>query len=278
MGAEERRLVAEMTSVLVFDIETVPDVAGIRTLHGLAPELPDEEVAEYAFQLRRAAVGSDFLPHYLHRVVTISCVLRDASQFRVFSLSEPDSGEREIIQRFFDGIERYSPQIVSWNGGGFDLPVLHYRGLMHGVSAPRYWDQGEGDYRNSRDFKWNNYISRYHSRHLDLMDLLALYQPRANAPLDELAKLMGFPGKLGMDGSAVWGAWQQGKAAEIRDYCETDVVNTWLVYLGFQRMRGQIDTSAYEAELKVVRDALERIDAPHWHEFLAAWPQQAAAS
>jgi predicted PolB exonuclease-like 3'-5' exonuclease len=51
---------------------------------------------------------------------------------------------------------------VSWNGGGFDLPVLHYRGLMHGVAAPRYWDMGEGDY-DSRDFKWNNYISRYHS-------------------------------------------------------------------------------------------------------------------
>jgi predicted PolB exonuclease-like 3'-5' exonuclease len=52
---------------------------------------------------------------------------------------------------------------VSWNGGGFDLPVLHYRGLIHGVAAPRYWDMGEGDYRDSRDFKWNNYISRYHS-------------------------------------------------------------------------------------------------------------------
>jgi hypothetical protein len=80
---------------------------------------------------------------------------------------------------------------VSWNGGGFDLPVLHYRGLIHGVTAPRYWDMGEGDYRDSRDFKWNNYISRYHMRHLDLMDLLAMYQPRGSAPLDQLARLMG---------------------------------------------------------------------------------------
>ncbi|NMF90506.1 3'-5' exonuclease [Aromatoleum petrolei] len=258
--------------VLVFDIETIPDVAGIRVLNGLPDELSDYEVAEFAFQQRRAVGGSDFLQHHLQRVVTISCALRDANQFRVFSLSEPDSCEGEIIQRFFDGIERYTPQIVSWNGGGFDLPVLHYRGLRHGVSAPRYWDQGEGDYHDSRDFKWNNYIGRYHSRHLDLMDLLAMYQPRANAPLDELAKLMGFPGKLGMDGSAVWPAWQEGRIAEIRDYCETDVVNTYLVYLGFQRMRGQLDTAAYEAELDVVRQSLARIDAPHWKEFLAAWP------
>ncbi|HRP97022.1 MAG TPA: 3'-5' exonuclease [Rhodocyclaceae bacterium] len=258
-------------ALLVFDIETIPDVAAIRLLNDLPADLDDYETAELAFQQRRAAIGTDFLPHHLQRIVTISCVLRDANQFRVFSLSEPDNGEAEIIQRFFDGIERYSPQIVSWNGGGFDLPVLHYRGLMHGVSAPRYWDQGDGDYHDSRDFKWNNYISRYHSRHLDLMDLLALYQPRANVRLDELARLMGYPGKVGMDGSAVWQAWQDGKAAAIRDYCETDVVNTYLVYLGFQRMRGQLDASAHAEEVAHVREHLERHDAPHWKEFLAAW-------
>jgi predicted PolB exonuclease-like 3'-5' exonuclease len=258
-------------ALLVFDIETIPDVAAIRLLNELPAELDDYETAEFAFQQRRAASGTDFLPHHLQRIVTISCVLRDANQFRVFSLSEPDSGEAEIIQRFFDGIERYSPQIVSWNGGGFDLPVLHYRGLMHGVSAPRYWDQGDGDYHDSRDFKWNNYISRYHSRHLDLMDLLALYQPRANVRLDELARLMGCPGKVGMDGAAVWPAWLDGRAAAIRDYCETDVVNTYLVYLGFQRMRGQLDAAAHAGEVAYVREQLARHDAPHWKEFLAAW-------
>ena len=155
-------------------------------------------------------------------------------------MSRTDS-EGSIIQRFFDGIEKYTPQIVSWNGGGFDLPVLHYRGLIHGVRAARYWDMGEDD----RDFKWNNYISRYHARHLDMMDLLALYQPRANAPLDELAQLMGFPGKLGMDGSQVWGAYRRGDLAAIRNYCETDVVNTYLVFLRFQLMRGLLTEEQY---------------------------------
>jgi predicted PolB exonuclease-like 3'-5' exonuclease len=196
-----------MTPVLAFDIETIPDVAGIRKLHDLPAELSDAEVAEFAFQKRRAASGNDFLPLHLQRVVVISCALREGDRFSVWSLAEPKLKEAEIIQRFYDGIEKFTPQIVSWNGGGFDLPVLHYRGLIHGVAAPRYWDQGEDD----RDFKWNNYISRYHSRHLDLMDLLAMYQPRASAPLDELAKLMGLPGKLGMDGGAVWGAYQAGK-------------------------------------------------------------------
>ena len=260
-----------MTPVLVFDIESIPDINGIRTLHELPAELSDSEVAEYIFQKRRANNGSDFLPHHLQRIVTISCVMRSDEGFRVWSLSEPQLSEGEIIQRFFNGIEKYTPQIVSWNGGGFDLPVLHYRGLIHNVDAPRYWDQGEGDYHDSRDFKWNNYLSRYHSRHLDLMDLLALYSGRANAPLDELAKLMGFPGKLGMDGSAVWSQWLVGDIDGIRDYCETDVVNTYLVFLRFQKMRGVMSAAEYETEVMFVRESLAALKLPHWEEFLAAW-------
>jgi 3'-5' exonuclease len=260
-----------MIPILSFDIETVPDVAGLRRLHGLPDALSDTEVAELAFQRQRARNGSDFLPHHLHRVVAISCALRNDDGFRVFSLASPKLNEGQIIQRFFDGIDKFTPQLVSWNGGGFDLPALHYRALMHSVSAPRYWDLGEGDFRDSRDFKWNNYISRYHQRHLDLMDLLAMYQARANAPLDDMAKLCGFPGKLGMDGSAVWDAWQAGKADEIRDYCETDVVNTYLVYLRFQLMRGHLQADEVAEEIALVKSSLSGIDATHWREFLAAW-------
>lgn len=256
-----------MTPTLSFDIETVPDVAGLRVLHELPDTLPDAEVAEFAFQKRRAQNGTDFLPLHLQRVVVISCALRSDEGFRVWSLSEPASQEPEIIQRFFDGIEKYTPQLVSWNGGGFDLPVLHYRGLMHGVRAERYWDMGEDD----RDFKFNNYISRYHTRHVDLMDLLALYQGRAAVPLDQLAKLCGLPGKLGMDGSAVWGAYQAGGINEIRDYCETDVVNTHLMYLRFQHMRGRLDAAALARECELVRTALAALGKPHWQEFLAHW-------
>ncbi len=261
-----------MKPTLVFDIETIPDVAGLRRLHGLPADMSDAEVAELAFQQRRAQNNSDFLPHYLQRVATISCVLRSGDALKVWSLSEPEQDEGEIIQRFFDGVEKFTPQLVSWNGGGFDLPVLHYRGLVHGGTAPHYWDMGEGDYGDSRDFKWNNYISRYHTRHLDLMDLLAMYQPRANAPLDDLAKLIGFPGKLGMDGSKVWDAYQQGRIGEVRDYCETDVVNTYLVLCRFRLMRGELSRTEYDAEVAFVRAELARLEKPHWAEYLAAWP------
>lgn len=252
---------------LVFDIETIPDVAGLRRLHSLPDDLSAAEVAEIAFHQRRQHNGSDFLPLHLHQVCAISCALREGNQFRVWTLGDAQSGEAEIIQRFFDGVEKYTPQLVSWNGSGFDLPVIHYRAMRHKISAPRYWDLGEDD----RDFKWNNYISRYHTRHLDLMDILALYNPRANAPLDAIAQLCGFPGKLGMDGSKVWQAWQDGEIAAIRDYCETDVVNTHLVFLRFQLMRGLLNAAAYEEEVRLVKETLAQNPAAHWKEFLAAW-------
>ena len=257
-----------MIPVLVFDIETVPDIAGLRKIHDLDAGVSDEQVAAMAFQRRRQATGSDFLQLHLHRVVAIACALRDRDSFRVWSLGEPGDDEGKLIQRFFDGIEKYTPQIVSWNGGGFDLPVLHYRGMLHGVRAARYWDQGEDD----RDFKWNNYISRYHARHLDLMDLLAMYQPRGAAPLDDFARLLGFPGKLGLEGSQVWQAWQDGKLAQIRSYCEADVANTWLVFLRFQLMRGVLAQDKYRQETALVRATLEKSSDPHWREFLRLWP------
>jgi predicted PolB exonuclease-like 3'-5' exonuclease len=260
-----------MKPVLVFDLETIPDVAGLRRVHGLAPDLSDSEVAELAFQQRRAAVGHDFLPLHLQRIVVISCLLRAGKDLRIWSLAAPEQSEGEIVQRFFDGIEKFTPQLVSWNGGGFDLPVLHYRGLLHGVVAPRYWDLGDADYADSRDFKWNNYIGRYHTRHLDLMDLLAMYQPRASVALDELAKLIGFPGKLGMDGGKVWQAWLAGESSAIRNYCETDVLNTYLVSIRFRLMRGELSAAEYVDEIAFVRGEIEKTGRPHWQEFLAAW-------
>ena len=257
-----------MNPLLVFDIETIPDISGLRRLYELDAKVGDNDVAEMAFQMRRQKTGTDFIQHHLQKVAAISCVLREGDTFKAWSLGGLEDDEASIIQRFFDGIDKYTPQIVSWNGSGFDLPVLHYRGLINGVQCARYWDMGEDD----KDFKWNNYISRYHSRHIDLMDLLAMYTGRANAPLDDLAKLIGFPGKLGMDGSKVWEAYQQGKLSEIRNYCETDVVNTYLVYARFQLMRGQFTRARYEKECELVRNTLSKSDEPHWAEYLAAWP------
>jgi len=254
-------------NVFAFDIETIPDVEGGRRLYGL-DGLSDKDVANVMFQQRRQQTGgSEFLGLHLHRVVAISVALRSRDMFKVWSLGDVDAPEQELIQRFFDGLDKYTPTLVSWNGGGFDLPVLHYRALVHGVCSPRYWDTGEED----RDFKWNNYLSRYHARHTDLMDVLAGYQPRAYAPLDQIATLLRLPGKMGMSGAKVWDGYLEGDIAGIRNYCETDVLNTYLIYLRFELIRGHLSPAEYEHECALVREALTQENKPHLNEFLAAW-------
>ena len=256
--------------VLVFDIETIPDIDGLRLLNPEGHALTDEQVHATWLQERKAKGQSDFLPLYLQRVLVISCVFRSSEGLRIHSFTDRDgASEGKIVQTFYNAIEKHTPQLVSWNGSGFDLPVLHYRGLRHGVVADKYWDMGDDD----REFKWNNYIARYHQRHLDLMDLLAMYTAKNNAPLDALAKLCGFPGKLGMDGSQVYAQYLAGQTDDIQNYCETDVMNTYLMYCRYQKMRGGFTEKEYDAEIEFVQSTLGELTphAPHWQAYLAAW-------
>ena len=253
-------------NTLVFDIETVPDVDFGRRYLALEG-LDDEAVAQAMFALRRERAGHDFLPLHQHRIVAISCAMRSRDGFKLWTLGDPEADEAELVARFFDGIERFSPDLVSWNGSGFDLPVLHYRGLRHGIAAPRYWEVGDAD----REFRYNNYLGRFHWRHVDLMDVLAGYQFRGAAKLDEVAVLLGLPGKIGLSGDRVWDEWRAGRLAAIRDYCESDVLNTWLVYLHFELLRGRLTAQEVETEQQLVAETLRKDGRPHLLEFLEAW-------
>jgi len=253
-------------NTLVFDIETIPDVALGRRLHGV-DDLDDDSVAKIMFFKQRQARQTDFLPLPQHRIVAISAVLRSRDDLHIFTLGDIDATEKKIVQRFYDGLQRYSPELVSWNGSGFDLPVLHYRSLLHGVNAERYWELGDSD----REFRYNNYLSRFHWRHVDLMDVLAGFQFAGRSSLEQIATLLGFPGKLGMSGDQVWGRYQSGDLKAIRDYCETDALNTYLIYLRFQLVRGILDEDCYQAELELLETKLKEAGSPHLDEFLAAW-------
>lgn len=254
-------------AVFVFDIETIPDVELGRRIYDLG-DLGDRQVGYVMQAKRREQTGTEFLSYEQQRIVAISVALHSRDQFKVWSLGEPGAPEAEIIQRFYDGIDKYTPDLVSWNGGGFDLPVLHYRALRHGIVAPRYWESGEED----QAFRWNNYLNRYHSRHMDLMDVLSSFQGRARVSLQAAATLLGLPGKLGMSGDKVWDAYLDGQIESIRNYCETDVLNTLLIFLRFQLMRGRLLRDEYHAELARVRQMLQSQDKSHFQEFVAAWP------
>src|SRR5678815_1380226 len=176
-----------MVPVLAFDIETIPDVAGLRLLRGADAAASDAEVYAAEIADRAARNKSDFMPLYLQRVLVISCVFLGSRglQVRSFVDLERDgkSEEAGVIQSFFDRVNDHRPQLVSWNGGGFDLPVLQQRGMRHGVVAVRYWDMGQDD-DSDREHRYNNYISRYHLRHVDPRCPRPPYQSQATAPRD----------------------------------------------------------------------------------------------
>jgi predicted PolB exonuclease-like 3'-5' exonuclease len=252
----------------------------MRRLGLIAQDVTDEDGVAAVMEARRASHGSDFLPIYMHRIWVIGCAFRDQDGLRVRCLGDhhgiDDAHETARIRAFFRTIDKHTPQLVSWNGSGFDAPVLHHRAMVQSVAAPRYWDQGDDD----RDFRYNNYLSRYHTRHLDLMDVLSAFQSRAAAPLDAVSRLCGFAGKLGEDGSQVWQAWRDGRGESVRAYCETDVVNTYLLFCRFRLLRGELSDQAYREELALVRRSLEAmigdascpLQGEHWQRYIAGSP------
>jgi len=258
-------------NVLVFDIETIPDIEGGQGIYDLQG-LDDKSTAKAMFHITKQQTGSDFLPLHLQKIAAISVVYRGMGEdmgheVSVRSLGNLQSSEADLLNEFFQLIKARTPTLVSWNGTAYDLPVIHYRTLKNSISAPGYWEKGD----HNSDFKHDNYLSRYHDRHTDLKDVLASYQDAAKAPLDHIATLLGFPGKNGMDGSQVWDQYQAGNLHGIRNYCETDVLNTYLIYLRYQLMRGELKLEGIQQEYDLLRKMLDNSALEHLQTFSKNW-------
>ncbi len=262
-------------NLFVFDIETVPDTDAVPNLTGFDdPDVPARRAELERYHLDITGGKNSFPRQPFHKVVAISFLEADLEHDgpgEVYLLRELRSGgeagfdEKTLLKGFFQHFERLKPRLVSYNGRGFDLPVLKYRAMKHGISAP--WLHQGGD-------KWNSYTSRYSSDwHCDLLEVLSEYGGSARVKLDEVCSVMGFPGKFGVDGSQVATMYDDGKIQEIRDYCETDVLNTYLVYLRLMQHKGTLSTGAYN---RAVADIVALIEAegdarPHLQGFMEAW-------
>ncbi len=218
-----------MPTVLVWDLETVPDLEGFARANGLPDKSPDEI---------RAAMGGDFPKHIYHSIVCIGALLaeRSANGWSVSVVGAPsvaDRSEKELIQAFVDKIEELSPQLVTFNGCAFDLPVLRYRAMIHKISA-----QGLAS---------RAYYHRFTEDAVDLCDVLSSYSPGAKTRLDEISRLMGLDGKpFGMTGVDVESYFQEGRIREISDYCRSDVINTYRLWLRYELFRGKLTRSQFE--------------------------------
>ncbi|SUO93772.1 3'-5' exonuclease [Suttonella ornithocola] len=255
------------SNILVFDIETVADTEGYRRLHSLPQATSYEELLALMQQERLAATGTTFIRHHLQKIAAISLLWVNPQNIKLWSLGRNGENEQTILARFFEGIDKLTPTLVSWNGSGFDLPVLHYRALFHGISAPSYFEVGDND----REARYNNYLGRFHWKHIDIMDVLSGYQARAVAPLNDIAKLCGLPGKLDIDGGNVQTLWDANEKETICDYCETDVANTYGVFLHFERLRGRLTEPDFQHHYTQFRQYLMQKNQPHLQAFLDCW-------
>lgn len=252
-------------TIMIFDIETVPDAITGKRINDIDFNLDDQEVIKILQSInRQKKQGSEFLPHYLHKIVAISVLVQDGDSIKIWSLGNVLDDEKNLLERFFNGLEIYKPTLVSWNGSGFDLPVIHYRSLLHQVVSKIYWEVGN----SVPEFKWNNYLNRYHYRHIDLMDLLSGYQKSAVAALDDVAIMLGFPGKMVLTGDQVLNCYMNNDLQSIRNYCEIDVLNTYLIFLRVQYMRGIFDQVRYLLLVDNLKKHLKNLRLQHFDNFL----------
>ena len=250
--------------VLTFDIETMTDLRSGAHLYGL--DLPEADLEAALTKLRRQESGMDFQRLALHEIVCISGLwLDDQGQMKLFSFSREQYSEAEILSKFLSIFDKRLPTLVSWNGAQFDLPVIMLRAMYHGLTAPALFDQGEIDTQK----RYNNYQNRYHQRHIDLMDVMAMFNGRHFQKLDDVAHLLGYPGKRGDGAYHVPEYVRAQEWLKLTSYCEGDVLNTWLVYLRWLLLKGQLLAQDHRL---FIDQTIQFLQAQQQHQdFLSVW-------
>ena len=224
------RLGAMNGNVIIWDIETIPDLQGFAAANYLIGK-SDAEIRE--------VMGDKFPKHIYHSIVCIGALIahREDDKWAVDAIGAPHIGERsekELVQGFVDKIADLNPQLVTFNGNSFDLPVLRYRAMVHGVAAP--------------GLSARPYFNRYTDDAIDLCDVLSSFAPQAKAILHEICKVMGMSGKPdGIRGGDVARYCLDGRIKEVAEYCETDIVNTYRVWLRYELFRGRLTQAGYAA-------------------------------
>ena len=220
-----------MQHVLVWDIETVPDLASFAAANG-HDDKTDDEI--------RAEIGDKFPKHIYHSIVCIGALIarKEDDHWVVDALGAPHVGERserDLIAAFVDRIAALNPQLITFNGSSFDLPVLRYRAMVHKVPAI--------------GLSVRPYFHRYTDDAIDLCDVLSSFAPGAKAKLHEICRVMGLPGKPNdIDGSEVEKYYREGRVREIAEYCESDVVNTYRLWLRHELFQGKTDKRSVRSE------------------------------
>jgi predicted PolB exonuclease-like 3'-5' exonuclease len=245
--------------ICVFDCETIPDFNLIRDVFGLKGD--DNEVATLAMSEQKEKSGSDFLPIAFHQVAAISAVVADDFGMFMRVSSMEGKNERELLSSFLSFIDRKNPKLVSFNGRSFDLPMLLTRALRYNLSCPAYFDTDNKELGKS---KWDSYRYRYSDRfHVDLMDHISDFGAVRGLKLDHLCTMAGLPGKYDVSGEQVMGLYLKGEIEKIKEYCESDTLNTYWLYLKYELLKGNITLEDYKRSILVMSEKMPKLRGYH---------------
>ena len=258
---------------LIFDIETVGDGDLIRKVRFPDEELtPREAVERYRRQLLEET-GRDVLPATFVLPVSVA-VAKVSADFRLMDLTVLDAPAfrpQEIARRFWQGWQHYDrPTFVSFNGRGYDLPVLELAAFRYGLSVPAWFNVDSKSFEQSRN-RYN------HDSHLDLQDLLTNFGAvRMSGGLNLLATLIDKPGKSGIDGSQVQDLYYDGHVDQINDYCRCDVLDTYFVFLRSRVLLGRLSIQEEQVLTDLIRQMLTDQSEEHaaYRHYLASWDQR----
>lgn len=201
------------------------------------------KLSKKAQNLQKEKTGSEFLPVCFHKVVCISAVMADkfGNFMRVSTLQ--GKNEKEKIAEFLKFINSHNPRLVSFNGRGFDLPMIMVRAMKYNLDANSYFETNDQITNKS---KWENYRSRYDGRfHLDLLDHISDFRAVSGLKLDFLCSALGLPGKYDVSGDQVLDLYYANKQEKIDEYCESDTLNTYWLFLKYELLRGNLQISDY---------------------------------
>ncbi len=241
-----------MTSIVAFDAETVPDVDLALQVMG-KKGLPYADVIEWIHKNRNMRRDDpEFFPKILYHKIISLCVAywSHGDGFDLIRTGDEDATkdpiEAVILEEFSNIIENEggakSCQLVSFNGRGFDMPAILQRSLICNIPSPALWDDGR-----EQSTKWNNYQSRFHNAHMDLMDKLSCFMPQCKSRLNDFLIALGLPGKMGVGGPNVAQAYRDRQFAEIHYYCELDALCTFLLYMRYSYVTGELNQTRCNA-------------------------------
>ena len=255
---------------LIFDIETVGDGDLIQKVRYPYENLtPREAVTKYRRQLMEET-GKDVLPGTFVLPVSVA-IAKVAADYRLTELTVLDAPAfrpQEIVRRFWQGWQHYDrPTLVSFNGRGYDMPIMELAAYRFGLSVPAWFNVDSKSFEQSRN-RYN------HDAHLDLQDLLTNFGAfRMSGGLNLLASLINKPGKSGIDGSQVQDMYWNGQVEQINDYCRCDVLDTYFVFLRSRVLIGRLTLQEEATLTQMTREMLEEQAENHaaYKHYLATW-------